>query len=198
MTSPTPSGARASGARHLCPAGAKNLPVVFWIHGGGWQTGDKTQRAAQAAGVHGQGLRLRLHELPAAADVDMGDDHSRRREVAFGWVHEHIAEHGGDPKRSVVMGHSAGAQLAALICTDDRYLKAEGLSLDDHQRLRARGWRHLRRAGDHRDGRDAAPRARPAAAEVWAPREVRQRSREAPRLLRRHARRQGTRAFRRS
>jgi acetyl esterase/lipase len=27
------------------------------------------------------------------------------------------------------MGHSAGAQLAALICTDDRYLKAEGLSL---------------------------------------------------------------------
>jgi acetyl esterase/lipase len=46
------------------------------------------------------------------------------------WVHEHIAEHGGDPKRILVMGHSAGAQLAALICIDDRYLKAEGLSLD--------------------------------------------------------------------
>ncbi len=45
------------------------------------------------------------------------------------WVHDHIAEHGGDPKRLLVMGHSAGAQLAALICTDDRYLKAEGLSL---------------------------------------------------------------------
>src|SRR5206468_3269015 len=45
------------------------------------------------------------------------------------WVHDHIAEHGGDPKRILVMGHSAGAQLAALICTDDRYLKAEGLSL---------------------------------------------------------------------
>jgi acetyl esterase/lipase len=44
-------------------------------------------------------------------------------------VHEHIAEHGGDPKRILVMGHSAGAQLAALICIDDRYLKAEGLSL---------------------------------------------------------------------
>src|SRR5579872_6316161 len=27
------------------PAGAKNLPVVFWIHGGGWQAGDKTQVA---------------------------------------------------------------------------------------------------------------------------------------------------------
>ena len=46
------------------------------------------------------------------------------------WVHDHIAEYGGDPKRLLVMGHSAGAQLAALICTDDRYLKAEGLSLD--------------------------------------------------------------------
>src|SRR5262249_14445311 len=45
------------------------------------------------------------------------------------WVHDHIAEHGGDPKHLYIMGHSAGAQLAALICTDDRYLKAEGLSL---------------------------------------------------------------------
>src|SRR5260370_7210381 len=45
------------------------------------------------------------------------------------WVDDHIAEYGGDPKRLLIMGHSAGAQLAALICTDDRYLKAEGLSL---------------------------------------------------------------------
>ena len=45
------------------------------------------------------------------------------------WVHDHIAEHGGDPNRLFIMGHSAGAQLAALVCTDDRYLKAESLSL---------------------------------------------------------------------
>ena len=61
-------------------------------------------------------------------DVDMA---TIVRDVAksIHWVHDHIAEYGGDPKRLLVMGHSAGAQLAALICTDDRYLKAEGLSL---------------------------------------------------------------------
>ncbi|HET6881915.1 MAG TPA: alpha/beta hydrolase, partial [Pirellulales bacterium] len=45
------------------------------------------------------------------------------------WVHEHISKYGGDPNRLLVMGHSAGAQLAALISIDDRYLKAEGVSL---------------------------------------------------------------------
>jgi acetyl esterase/lipase len=46
------------------------------------------------------------------------------------WVHDHIAEYGGDRKRLIITGHSAGAQLAALICTDERYLKAEGLSFE--------------------------------------------------------------------
>jgi acetyl esterase/lipase len=47
---------------------------------------------------------------------------------AFGWMHQRIAEHGGDPSRVLVGGHSSGAQLAALICTDDRYLRAEGVA----------------------------------------------------------------------
>jgi acetyl esterase/lipase len=48
---------------------------------------------------------------------------------AVRWVHDHVARYGGDPNRLLIMGHSAGAQLAALLCTDDRYLKAEGLAL---------------------------------------------------------------------
>lgn len=111
------------------PAGAKNLPVVFWIHGGGWQTGDKSMvalkpKAFMDAGMVFVSINHRL--LPA---VDMGTI-ARDVASALGWVHKNIAAHGGDPARVLVMGHSSGGQLAALMCTDDRYVKAEGLSLN--------------------------------------------------------------------
>ena len=50
------------------PEGAKNLPVVFWIHGGGWQTGDKGMVALKPKAFMDGGLRLRLHQPPPAAD----------------------------------------------------------------------------------------------------------------------------------
>jgi acetyl esterase/lipase len=110
------------------PPGAKNLPVVFWIHGGGWQTGDKKDVQIKPQIFAEKGfvfVSTNYRLLPA---VDMG---TIVRDVAKAvrWVHDHIAEYGGDPNRLLVMGHSAGSQLAALICTDDRYLKAEGVSL---------------------------------------------------------------------
>ena len=60
--------------------------------------------------------------------VEMGDI-IRDVAKAMRWTHDHIAKYGGDPTRMLVMGHSSGGQLAAITCTDDRYLKAEGLSL---------------------------------------------------------------------
>jgi acetyl esterase/lipase len=110
------------------PSHARNLPVVFWIHGGGWQTGDKSsvQHKPQAFTEKGFVFVSTNYRLLPAVDME-----TIVRDVArsIHWVHEHIAEYGGDPNRIFVMGHSAGAQLAALVCTDDRYLKAEGLSL---------------------------------------------------------------------
>jgi arylformamidase len=110
------------------PAGAKSLPVVFWIHGGGWQTGDKSMvalkpKAFTEAGFVFVSINHRL--LPSA---EMG---AITRDVAsaLGWGHKNIAAHGGDPTRVLVMGHSSGGQLAALMCTDDRYAKAEGFPL---------------------------------------------------------------------
>ena len=110
------------------PPNAKNLPVVFWIHGGGWQTGDKTSVQLKPRVFTDKGFAFVSTNYRLLPSVDMA---TIVRDIAksIRWVHDHIAEHGGDPQRLFVMGHSAGAQLAALVCTDERYLKAEGLSL---------------------------------------------------------------------
>lgn len=108
------------------PPGAKDLPVVFWIHGGGWQAGDKTsvQLKPQTFVAKGFVLVSTNHRLlPHVEMRTIFEDVAK----SLGWVHKNIARHGGDPKRIFVMGHSAGAQLAALMCTDYRYLKAEGV-----------------------------------------------------------------------
>ena len=120
-------------ARHVldiyAPPNAKNLPVVFWIHGGGWQAGDKSDVGVKPQWFMEKGFVFVSTTYRLLPEVDMG---TLIRDVAksFGWVEKHIAEYGGDPKRILVGGHSAGAQLAALLCTDDRYLKAEGASFD--------------------------------------------------------------------
>ena len=110
------------------PPGAKNLPVVFWIHGGGWQSGDKTMVALKPKAFTDAGfvfVSINHRLLPTvemeAITKDVGS--------ALGWVHKNVAKYGGDPARLLVMGHSSGGQLAALMCTDDRYAKAEGFSL---------------------------------------------------------------------
>ena len=110
------------------PKGAKNLPVVLWIHGGGWQTGDKSDVQIKPQVFAEKGFVFVSTNYRLLPSVDMA---TIVRDVAKSvrWVHDHIAEYGGDPKRLFVMGHSAGAQLAALVCTDARYLKAERLSL---------------------------------------------------------------------
>jgi len=110
------------------PANAKNLPVVVWIHGGGWQAGDKSEVYTKPEVFNGKGFIFVSINYRLLPKVDMA---TLTRDVAksIRWVHDHIATHGGDPKRLLIMGHSAGAQLAALVCTDERYLKAEGLSL---------------------------------------------------------------------
>jgi len=110
------------------PPHAKNLPVVFWIHGGGWQAGDKTSVEKKPQAFMDKGFVFVSTNYRLLPSVDM---ETIVRDIAksIHWVHDHIADKGGDPERLFIMGHSAGAQLAALICTDDRYLNAEGLSL---------------------------------------------------------------------
>ena len=123
----------SSHERHVldvyAPKDAKNLPVVFWIHGGGWQAGDKSSVQIKPKAFVEKGFVFVSTNYRLLPEVEM---ETIICDVAKSvrWVHDHIAEHGGDPKKLFIMGHSAGAQLAALLCTDDRYLKAEGMPLN--------------------------------------------------------------------
>jgi arylformamidase len=107
----------------------KSLPVVFWIHGGGWRVGDKGNVALKPKVLTDRGfifVSTNYRLLPEVKMDALTDDVAK----SLAWVHKNIARYGGDPKRIFVGGHSAGAQLAALLCTDDRYLKNEGVSFD--------------------------------------------------------------------
>lgn len=112
------------------PPHAKDLPVIFWIHGGGWQTGDKTDVQIKPRVLTERGYVFVSTNYRLLPHVEM-DVLIRDVAMALGWVHKNIARYGGDPHRIFVMGHSAGAQLAALICIDDRYLKTEGVPFSD-------------------------------------------------------------------
>ena len=106
----------------------KGHPIVVWIHGGGWRGGNKTtvQKKPQAFVDNGFVFVSTTYRfVPEVTVKEMAGDIAK----AIRWTRVHANDFGGDPDRIIVMGHSAGAHLAALVCTDDRYLKAEGLSL---------------------------------------------------------------------
>jgi acetyl esterase/lipase len=111
------------------PEGGDRLPVVFWIHGGGWQTGDKTDVQIKPKVLCDRGMIFVSTNYRLLPDVPMevliGDVAN-----SLGWVYRNIAEYGGDPTRIFVMGHSAGAQLAALLCIDHRYLESAGVPVN--------------------------------------------------------------------
>jgi arylformamidase len=110
------------------PASGSEHPVVVWIHGGGWRQGDKrgVQQKAQAFVDKGfVFVSINYRFVPQVTVQEMTRDVAK----AIRWVRDHAKENGGNPNSIFVMGHSAGAHLAALVCTDDRYLQAEGLPL---------------------------------------------------------------------
>ena len=110
------------------PKAAKSLPVVFWIHGGGWQAGDKTSVQIKPKAFTDSGFVFVSTNYRLLPEFTM-DSIVTDIALSLAWVHQHIAEYGGDPNRLLVMGHSAGAQLAALVSIDHRLLKAHNVPL---------------------------------------------------------------------
>ncbi len=108
------------------PEAASGLrPVVVFFYGGGWRQGEKAQYRFVAEALTSRGYIVVVPDyrlFPKAAFPDFMADAAK----AVGWVYENIRKHGGDPERLFLMGHSAGAHIAALLAFDERYLQAEG------------------------------------------------------------------------
>lgn len=122
-------------ARHLsldvyAPKEAKSLPVMIYIHGGGWRTGDKSRISAKPAYFTCRGFVFVSLNYRLVPDVDLLTQ-LQDSANAVGWVKKNIASFGGDPARLHLIGHSAGAHQVAILATNERFLKIAGVSLDD-------------------------------------------------------------------
>jgi len=110
-------------------AGKPPLPVLVFIHGGGWNAGDPHDYTfmARALAPHGYAVVLAGYRLyPAVRFPSMLEDGSG----ALRWVADHAAAYGGDPARVVLMGHSAGAYNVAMLALDPRWMAQQRLSAD--------------------------------------------------------------------
>lgn len=111
------------------PAGTAPAPLVLYVHGGGWQRGSKDNATGQWKPAHypGEGYAfasVNYRLVPQATVEQQAADIA----AALKALLDRSAQLGIDPRRVVLMGHSAGAHLVALVGTDERYLKAAGLS----------------------------------------------------------------------
>jgi acetyl esterase/lipase len=104
------------------PRDQKNYPVLVFLHGGSWRTGDRSQYVALGDRLARAGIGV---AIPSYRLMPQNPHPSQIEDVAaaFAWVVRNISQHGGDVKRIYLSGHSAGAHLAALLALDEKYLK---------------------------------------------------------------------------
>ena len=115
------------------PAGASAAPVLVYVHGGQYSAGERDINAEMYGNVlyyfarHGMlGVNATYRLAPEATWPSGAED---MRGVVE-WVRAHAAEHGGDPDRIFLMGHSAGATHVATYAFDPRFQPAGGHGLE--------------------------------------------------------------------
>jgi acetyl esterase/lipase len=104
---------------------AAPLPVIVFWHGGRWKFGDKTDYRFVGAALAGSGCVTVLANYRHYPQVKMPGFMDDAAQAAL-WSAAHAADFGGDPRRVFLMGHSAGAHMAALLTLDSRYFAAAG------------------------------------------------------------------------
>ncbi len=115
-------------ARHrldvYTPNGANGAPVLVFVHGGGYRSGDKNISTEVYGNVgyyfarHGMVVVNATYRLAPEVTWPSGADDMR---AVVGWIRANIATHGGDAARIYMMGHSAGATHVATYAIDPRF-----------------------------------------------------------------------------
>ena len=107
-------------------------PVILYVHGGGWIRGtrDKVYNLPAYAAARDYILVSTDYRPVPRTNID-GQLADVTRAVA--WTQKNIANYGGDPKRIVIMGHSAGAHLVALAAARGKVPGIRGVIANDVQ-----------------------------------------------------------------
>jgi acetyl esterase/lipase len=111
------------------PIGALRAPVVVFLYGGGWKEGDRTLYRFVGAALAARGFVVVVPDyrvFPAVRFPAFIQDAA----AAVAWTRAHVGGYGGDPGRVFLMGHSAGAHIAAMLTLDRQWLGVEGLDPD--------------------------------------------------------------------
>jgi acetyl esterase/lipase len=110
--------------------GGRPFDVVVFIHGGSWQAGDRDEYQFVGQALASKGFIAVVADYRLYPDVRF-PDFVADAAAATRWTRDHIAARGGNPARLFVMGHSAGAHIAALLALDASYLTAVGMAPRD-------------------------------------------------------------------
>ncbi|CAN7669402.1 alpha/beta hydrolase [Variovorax sp. LjRoot130] len=122
-------GDDASERLDVHPAVRPGAPVLVYIHGGYWRALDKRDQSFVAPPFVDAGAMVVLANYALCPAVSI--EHIPLQLVqALVWVYRHAAEHGGDPERIVVAGHSAGGHLATMLLACDWRAVAPDLPAD--------------------------------------------------------------------
>jgi arylformamidase len=124
-------GADASERLDLFPAEGvtSGAPVLVYLHGGYWRALDKRDQSFIAPPFVEAGAMVVVPNYALCPAVSI--EHIVMQLVqGLVWVHRHAIEHGGDPARIVVAGHSAGGHLAAMLLACDWRAVAPDLPAD--------------------------------------------------------------------
>lgn len=115
---------------------ARPWPTVVFVHGGGWDTGDRDFTFGGEDLYNNIGRFFARHGIGAATvSYRLIPDVMWREQVddvvaAVAFIHREIAAHGGNPDGLFLMGHSAGAYLGAYVALDSTLLGKQGLSAE--------------------------------------------------------------------